>query len=398
MTQRQVLIRVWPSPPIAASVRRLLEESFPEYPLQVIDIVPRLKRKPQLLALNLLATLREYGLRTLLDRSRLRVAFFGTPFLFRAVRADLRSQLEPLRPQLAFTFQLQSLFDASLPGVPHFVYTDHTMLENLNYPDYPLGASPRGGPGMLYSPRWIELERTIYHNASRLFTRSQNISRSLVEEYGCPPEKVACVYAGSNARIVPGEPDNENYGNRRILFVGADWERKGGPTLVQAFLQVAESDPRPRLTIVGCSPQGLSPRGSPAPGWGDFPQPGLPQIEVVGPVPVQEIHRYYCQASIFCLPTRLEPFGVAFVEALSYRLPIVTTGVGATADFVLEGENGYLVPPGDVGRLAEALRKLLDDPGRCRAFGERSYQLAQERYNWASVGRRLRQEILGVLG
>ena len=123
----------------------------------------------------------------------------------------------------------------------------------------------------------------------------------------------------------------------------------------------------------------------------------LPNCEVVGKVPPEELDRYYQQASVFCLPTHLEPFGIAFIEAMTARLPIVATRVGAIPDFVEEGRNGWLVEPGDVPGLASALLKFVESPSTCKAFGEHSFHLTRERYSWQAVGKRFQQHIQRVL-
>jgi glycosyltransferase involved in cell wall biosynthesis len=114
----------------------------------------------------------------------------------------------------------------------------------------------------------------------------------------------------------------------------------------------------------------------------------------LGKLPLESLQPYYASASIFCLPTKLEPFGVAFVEAMANRLPIVATEIGAIPDFVINGENGYLVSPGDISGLAQALIRLLDNPSQCRSFGARSYGLARQRYNWQTVGSKIRARVI----
>jgi glycosyltransferase involved in cell wall biosynthesis len=79
------------------------------------------------------------------------------------------------------------------------------------------------------------------------------------------------------------------------------------------------------------------------------------------------------------------------------RLPIVGTRVGAVPDFVQDGWNGFLIDPGDVQGLAEALLKLLRDPDLRRQFGERGFALAKERYSWEIVGKKLHTHILEKL-
>ncbi|MCA9979912.1 MAG: hypothetical protein KDD89_03750, partial [Anaerolineales bacterium] len=60
-------------------------------------------------------------------------------------------------------------------------------------------------------------------------------------------------------------------------------------------------------------------------------------------------------------------------------------------------QNGFLVPPGDVNALTNALNKILQDADQRRSFGQFSKQLADERYNWKHVGSLIRHTILEVL-
>lgn len=367
-----VFIRVWHSPPIAASVEQLLIDSFPEFQVDTIDITRLIKANWWVLFTNTYYTIKEYGKQILLRKKPFKYYFFGTTYLFVKVKAFLTSILRRQKTELSFTFQLQSLFDASLKGIPHFVYTDHTVLASLAYPGI--------DPGVLYSEEWTHLETKIYKNASIVFTRSHNISQSLTEQYGIHPEKVVCVYAGSNAKIFTENLSNDKYSNKNILFVGIDWLRKGGPLLIEAFEHILKTFPDAQLTIVGAEPELDNPR-----------------IQVVGNIPIDQVHNHYKKASIFCLPTLFEPFGIAFVEALSHSLPIIATNIGAVPDFVIDGKNGYLIHPNDVESLVKALLKLLEDPEKCQAFGAQGRLLAEARYNWHSVGKAIRKNILPII-
>ena len=130
---------------------------------------------------------------------------------------------------------------------------------------------------------------------------------------------------------------------------------------------------------------------------GAKPELQVPNCTVTGPLPADQLDQYYQTASIFCLPTYQEPFGIVFIEAMAARLPIVATRVGAIPELVQDGINGRLVEPGDIQSLANALSELLDDPEISRRFGERSYQLTRERYSWQAVGKRFQTNILSAL-
>ncbi|MGZ9166119.1 MAG: glycosyltransferase family 4 protein [Anaerolineales bacterium] len=349
-------------------VEEEIRKQFPDHELDVINIKPWVMKIPRILLINSIITMWLYGSGIVSGNKTFREAFWHTPYIFHEVKKLIAKRLS--NSSFSFTFQMQSLFDCSLPHVPHFVYTDHTHLANLNYVDF----NPKG----LFSQNWIELEKQIYSNAMTTFVRSSNIRQSLVEQYEYPAERAVCVYAGSN---VNGQvPREKSYAEKNILFVGLDWKRKGGPELMTAFRIILEHHPTATLTIVGA-----------------HPKVAIPNCTVLGKLPPQEVARYYEESTIFCMPTHVEPFGIVFLEAMQARLPIVGTRVGAVADFVQDGWNGFLVDPGDVEGIAEALMKLLNDPDQRRQFGERGFALAKERYSWDIVGKRLYQHILEKL-
>lgn len=370
MNQKIAFIQKGRVPLASAYVARALQANFPQFEVEIIDIKQMLSRRKDIELANLLYTLKEYGRDISARRKPAKASFFRTTYLFRQIKALMARRLNSR--EYVFSFQMQSLYDASRAGLPHFVYTDHTNLANLRY--------PLQDHSRLFSDAWVRLERGIYQNACHVFTRSRNITRSVVEQYGCDAGKVTCVYAGSNARFDGAPPDNDGYRNKNILFVGVDWERKGGPELVAAFRQVLRVHPDAQLTIVGCTPR-----------------VDVPNCRVIGRIPLADVAEQYRRASVFCLPTWLEPFGIVFIEAFAHRLPVVATRVGAIPDFVIPGESGYLVEPGARDCLAQALTALLDDPDRCRAFGARGYDIVRENYTWEKVGRRMRQTIAASL-
>jgi glycosyltransferase involved in cell wall biosynthesis len=313
-----------------------------------------------------------YWRELLARRQTVRLCFYRTPYIFRKIRELIREKLEPRKHEFAFSFQTQSLYDGSVPGLTHFVYTDHTHLTNLRYPAFPREE--------LFSLEWVDLEREIYRDASHVFVMSEHVRQSLIDSYGCNPADSSCVFAGSNIDPTPIPLGNDGYRNQTVIFVGVDWERKGGPSLLQAFQKLLVKLPAARLVILGSRPRIRH-----------------PQIEVLGRVPPEEVKRRLAQASVFCLPTRVEPFGIAVVEAFFHKLPVVTTNIGAMPGLVHPGKSGILIPPGDSDALAAALLELLSDPAKCREFGEYGRKVVSEIYSWDEVGRKLHQGVEAVL-
>jgi glycosyltransferase involved in cell wall biosynthesis len=368
--QRIAFIRPRAWPLANRIVDGVIQEQLPDHGLDVYDVSQMIKARPDLVLRNIIATLGLYGTEIARRKKRFRLAFWRTPYIFRQIKKLVEEQIP--KEEYCFSFQMQSLFDASIPGLPHFVYTDHTHLENQHY--------TANGRDTLYSPGWIALERSIYQNATLNFVRSSNVRRSMIDEYNCPADKVRLVYAGSNAAITSKKTENVDYETPHILFIGFDWKRKGGADLVEAFKLVRETCPNAQLTIVGAKPDVQ-----------------IPNCEVIGPGNPEDLNRYYQRASVFCMPTYREPFGIVFIEAMAAYLPIVATRVGAIPDFVEDGRNGWLIEPGDVRGIADALINLLNDPATARRFGERSHAIIQERYTWDAVGKRFRENICETL-
>jgi glycosyltransferase involved in cell wall biosynthesis len=338
--------------------------------LEIFDVETAARRDAVTWIANPLYVLREFGWDLLRGRIRPWKAFFTTTWMFRRM-SRLARRFVAQQP-FDLTFQIQSLFDARVPDVPHFVYTDHTHLSNLDYPDFDRRT--------LRSADWLALERELYAGAAAVFTRSHHVSESLVNRYGCPAERVVCVGAGSNARISDEPPPERDSQTPRILFVGVDWERKGGPELIEAFARVRASHPEARVTIVGCRPT-----------------VDEPNVDVIGYCPVESVHRHYRDASIFCLPVHREPFGVVIVEAMHHALPIVGTRVGALIDLVQDEVNGFLVAMGDVDALAACLDRLLSDPELRKKMGNRSRECARAGYTWPHVAEKMAATIAEIL-
>jgi glycosyltransferase involved in cell wall biosynthesis len=372
MPKKIAFIKLGSFSQINASVGTMLSRHFPEYEVEVTDVEDLLGRNRTAELFNSLHILKYYGRDILRRRRSFQECYYRTPYMFARIGWLVQKRLGRNLSSYAFSFQTQSLYDASIPELPHFVYTDHTHLANLYYPGF--------DRFKVFARAWIDLEGSLYRNAARNFTMSRHVQRSLLEHYHCAPGRVVCVFAGSNADSLPPPLQNDNYRNQQILFVGVNWERKGGPDLAAAFKIVQQRQPNARLTIVGCSPR-LE----------------LRNCEIVGRVPLEQMKNYYAQASVFCLPTLLEPFGIVFVESFLNKVPVVATNLGALPDIVEDGKSGYLVEPNNPVELARALGGLLSDAEKCRRFGEYGHRAVLERYSWDAVGNGIRQEIQTAL-
>lgn len=373
MARKIAYIKVGRNSGTNISIQKMLELIYHDYIVDTIDLLDLLKQNKNIILLNSLYILKEYGKDILLRKRCFKKSFGVTSYMSR--KASELMNMALLRGKYKFAFQSMANFALNIKDFPNFVYVDATNLSNLINPDFDKELLS----SRLFRLR-IESEKATYQGAELVFTMSSFTRKSVIEHYGCDPEKVYCVYAGSNVGMNT-EIREKDYKNKHILFVGIDWERKGGPELLQAFKKVLKVHPEAKLTIVGCKPK-----------------INLQNIEAVGRVTLDIVKNYYEKASIFCLPSRWEPFGIVFVEALTNKLPVIGTNICAIPDMIKHGENGYLVELGNIDQLTNALLNLLGDRGKCRTFGEKGYQIAVEKYNWDKVAEKIRYHIDKVIG
>jgi starch synthase len=113
-----------------------------------------------------------------------------------------------------------------------------------------------------------------------------------------------------------------------------------------------------------------------------------------------EAIQLYSNARVFCCPSVYEPFGIINLEAMACRAPVVASATGGIKEVVVDGETGYLVPfdqdpqtsfptnPEKFARdLAARIQQLLDDPAKCRRFGNAGRKRVESIFSWSAIAR-----------
>ena len=278
--------------------------------------------------------------------------------------------LEALAEPPDVVLQNGALFSPGRPAkFPYVLLLDNTCLLAERQPPVPEADI---GAHIQFGSAWLHRERDTYEQAMAIATFSELVRRSLIDDYGIDPARVHVVGAGAN--IVPkAEGPQRQDDGRTLVFVGKDgWRRKGGPVLLQAFAILRRSRPDLRLLIAGPTE----------------PIEAADGVTNLGLVPFDAVERLLAQATLFVLPTLREPFGIAFLDAMLWKVPCVGTQVGAVPEIL--GDAGVWVPPADAEALAAAIGELLGDPPRRAAMGEAGRRRVLERgYLWPEVGKRL---------
>jgi len=138
-----------------------------------------------------------------------------------------------------------------------------------------------------------------------------------------------------------------------IVYVGRFVEAKGMRELVTAFTELARTDDRLRLALIGDGVMREELKALvQASGFAD-------RVHLPGGQPPERVARWIGAADLLTLPSWSEGYPNVVVEALACGRPVVATDVGGTHEIV-HADNGLLIPPRDAAVLARALRQALD--------------------------------------
>jgi glycosyltransferase involved in cell wall biosynthesis len=108
-------------------------------------------------------------------------------------------------------------------------------------------------------------------------------------------------------------------------------------------------------------------------------------------VPHAQIGALFASATLFCLSSLAEPFGIVLLEAGVFSLPVIATRVGGVPEIICDKKDGILVDGGDSTQLAEGIKALLDAPGRAIALGASLHDRVLREFSW-------RQAVNGYVG
>jgi glycosyltransferase involved in cell wall biosynthesis len=139
---------------------------------------------------------------------------------------------------------------------------------------------------------------------------------------------------------------------KTILFSGSLIKRKGADLLVDAFARLADRFDNVHLWLIG--------EGHLRAGLERQIRHLGDRVKFLGFQSWEDLPRYYSKADFLCAPSRYDGWNLAIPEGLSAGLPTVASDrTGAALEFIRNGENGFLVPSGDVNELYQALVKIV---------------------------------------
>ena len=237
--------------------------------------------------------------------------------------------------------------------------------------------------------RCLEFEREVYEAQHHIFTMSEYLKKSFIEDFGIEESKVTCIGCGVNMDSIPDVSCKaKHHKKRNILFIGKDFERKGGVILLNAFKLVRKYFPDAGLHIIGPNPPSDTGQASNEEGavWHGY-------VDKTTKEGFQKIDRIFREASIFTLPSLYEPFGIAPLEAMLYEIPCIVTNKWALKESVQDGLTGLHTKCGDAKDLAEKIIYLLHNEEKRQEMGRNARRRVINNHLWSRVVERLTQKI-----
>jgi glycosyltransferase involved in cell wall biosynthesis len=308
-----------------------------------------------------------------LDRKVWKERFYQNVPAFKLRSEKIARALKKQSSRVDLIFQIGVLYDACWenPNIPRVIYTDYTSILSSRKPD--LGRSPQRANEL---GEWIALEKQAFQQSAHIFTRSDYVRDSVINDYQIPAGQVTAVGGGVNIDPLPEISPHQGTTPPTALFIGKDFYRKGGDILLRAFAEIRRQMPEARLLMVtdGPIPEGLE----------------LNNVEIIPPTWDRSvILSLYRQADCFVLPSRLETWGDVLLEAMSYGLPCIgVTGEGMS-DIIEDQSTGLLIPPEDEGALSGALLQILSDSELRHQFSKAARQRVECQFTWDQVVARI---------
>jgi glycosyltransferase involved in cell wall biosynthesis len=279
---------------------------------------------------------------------------------------------------------------AFLPGkLPLVIYADatHRLLFNT-YPAYE-------NLSQLTRRHGDSIESNAYQRASVLVFASQWAADSAIKDYGADPAKVHVVPFGANLENSPARSVVEqtiaarSRVQMRLLFIGVEWERKGGPVAMAVTRHLNDMGIPTHLTIIGCSPE-----------VGSAERPYVTVLGFIGKDSEgkHRIHEELAKSHFLIVPSSAECYGLVYCEASAFGVPAIARNVGGVSSAVRDGQNGKLFMRADSpSAIAQWAASCFRNYETYRKLALSAHAEYEAHLNWKVAGERLEKIIQSVI-
>ncbi len=255
-----------------------------------------------------------------------------------------------------------------------------------------------GGVGYAFmngSPSWkrrtVRLFQTLWYRisfsvAQQVWFQNPDDREAFVRKGIVSPEK-AVVVGGTGVDLQAWTPEPPHLQPLTFTLVARLLREKGVREFVEAAKMIKARYPETRFWLIG--PLDTNPGAIPEHAVRQWVEEGIVEW-----VPwTDDVRAYLRKTSVFVLPSYREGVPRSTQEALATARPVITTDVPGCRETVMDGVNGFLVPPRGPKALAEAMERFIQEPELITTMGQESRRLAEERFDVHKINQRLIQYI-----
>jgi glycosyltransferase involved in cell wall biosynthesis len=255
-----------------------------------------------------------------------------------------------------------------------------------------------GEPGSRAIVRYYSMRHQIdlLRRSERVITMT-GLERDFLAARGVPHERLRVVGVGVAPEDLQGGNGNRFRAEQRIdgplvLFIGALAYDKGAIHLIKAMQRLWRAGHPGTLALIG------APLAHFEAFYARLPQSDRARIRFLPYAPESVKRDALAAADVFALPSRTDSFGIVFLEAWCYGVPVIGARAGGIPDVITDGSDGLLVRFGDVAGLAQAIRSILDDRALARRLGAAGREKTLCSLTWDHVYARARTVYAEVCG
>jgi glycosyltransferase involved in cell wall biosynthesis len=225
---------------------------------------------------------------------------------------------------------------------------------------------------------------------------TQEAAAAAVRDCGADPKRVHVIAWGANLPAEPSREEVERAVRSRardacsLVFIGREWERKGGDLVLATLAALRSRGVPARLTIVGVSPPVDVPDNVRV----------IPFLDKQGNDGWREFSELLSAAHLLIVPSRAEAYGQVYCEAAAFGVPSVARAVGGVPSLVADGRAGILVDAENATAEAIAARiaTLWSDRPAYETMALAARDEYEQRLNWTRFGERFSKVVDGVIG
>lgn len=295
-------------------------------------------------------------------------------YIKRSIRCEQKITKLTNTPELIF--HLYGMFSPLWikRNIPYVSYLDYTMaLAKKNWSLWAPFLSEQS------YKTWLDCEQKSYHHARHIFTKSNCVKTSLIEDYGLTPDRITVVY--SSGQFLEPYEGEKKFGSLQIIFNGSDFERKGGNIVIDAFDKIRQKIPDAKLIIVGKTTTIAENRN------------GIVNLGVVSP---EKLKQLFLNTDLVVSPAYCEPLGLFLVEATNYGVPCIVSKQDGMPDLIEHQYNGLVIQKPSYTQIAEETINLLSDIDRLKQMSHNARNRCKDHFTWDRVSNKIISKLANI--